>query len=277
MSDAPFLAAQQLLIFGRAKEALERIEKDFDVTDPWHWWLRATALVELDRHDEALDAVAEGLGLEPESTMLLRVLARAHLDLDHLAAAEMAVLSALRLDPEDADLLALYALIVAKANQLDKAEKLIARARRSDPENATALRIEAALAIARGKHDLALLRTRELLAIDPEDAHAHALAGSVLHQRGDVDAAAPYLRTAVVNDPGEQGYGEIARHNLYLQHWLMFPLRPIYRFGPAPVWLTGVALIFLLPDPFGNWFAFFWLFYCIYSWVMPAIVKRIVR
>lgn len=277
MTDAPFLAAQHLLILGRAEEALTRIEKDFDVTDPWHWWLRATALLELERHDEALEAVAQGLAIDPESTSLLRVLARAHLERDRLAEAEKAALSALRLDAEDADLLALYALIVAKAKQLDKAEKLIARARRSDPENATALRIEAALALARGRDDVALLRARELLTIDPEDAHAHALAGSVLHQRGDIDDAAPHLRTAVISDPAEHSYGAVARENVYLRHWLMVPLRPVMRFGMVASWLTAMALIFFLPDPYGGWFAWCWIAYCVYSWVIPPIVRRLVR
>jgi tetratricopeptide (TPR) repeat protein len=136
--------------------------RSFDPEDAWHWWIRALALLELDRIDEAIEAARSGLAVEPESPMLLGVLARCHIERDDLAAAEEAALGALRLDAEDADHLALYALIVAKAGQLEKARKLVARARSVDPENVSALRIEAAPALVRGNDRKALQRSKDL-------------------------------------------------------------------------------------------------------------------
>jgi tetratricopeptide (TPR) repeat protein len=281
MSDPTFSAAQHLLVLDRPEEALRKLHEHFDVTDPWHWWLRGLALLQLDRHDEALDATHEGLALDAEMIALLRLKARVHLDREELREAETAALAALRLDAEEPEVLALYALIVAKAQQLDKADKLIARARQIDPENDSAIRVEAALAMARGKRDVVLLRSRELLAIDPEDAHAHAMVGSILHDRGDVHNAAPHLRTAVITEPADSDYGEIARDNLYMRHWLMLPLRPVHRFGAGAIWLTGIALVFLtrrfFGDRIGLWFALVWIAYCVYSWVIPPLVRRRLR
>lgn len=281
MSDPTFLGAQHLLILHRPEEALKKLQEGFDANDPWHWWLRGLALLQLDRHGEALHAAQQGLALDAELVELLRLKARVHLDREELREAEIAALAALRLDAEEPELLALYALIVAKAQQMDKADKLIARARQIDPENDSAIRVEAALAMAKGQRDVVLLRSRELLAINPEDAHAHAMVGSILHERGDVEGAAPYLRTAVITDPTDRDYGEIARDNLYLRHWLMWPLRPVRRFGAGAIWLTGIALMFLIRTLFGDriglWFALVWIAYCVYSWVIPPLVRRLVR
>ena len=273
--------ARHLIALGRPAEALTELAKNFDAEDPQHWWLRGLALFGLDRTDEALDAVESGLRVDPESPLLLDLAARCYSRRGDLVEAERAALAALRLDSEDADLLALYALIVAKAGQIDKARKLIAEARRVDPENASALRIEAAIAVSRGDEREAMLRGRELLALNPEDSHAHGMVGELLHDRGDVDAAAEHLRTAVVNDPSDPVAAEIARDNLAWRHPLMWPLRPAQRYGAARVWLAGIVLLMLVRatknQPLMITVGIAWLAYCVYSWVVPPIVRRLVR
>ncbi len=273
--------AQHLLALGRPNEALKELDQSFDSEDPVAWWLRGLALFELERVDDALRAIESGLKIDPESVLLLDLLARCQSNRGDLVAAERAALAALRIDAEDADLLALYALIVAKAGQLEKAGKLIAAARRVDPENASALRIEAAIASSRGDNREALLRSRELLSINPEDAHAHALAGELLHNRGDVHDAAEHLRTAVINDPSDRNAAEIARENLQWRHPLMWPLLPVHKFGAAKVWVAGIAILLVARMTRNNaitlTIAFAWLAYCLYSWVVPPIVRRLVR
>lgn len=273
--------AQHLIALRRPQDALTELDQDFDSESPYHWWLRALALFGASRVDDALNAAASGLRIDPEYALLLDVVARCHVTRGDLVKAEEAVLAALREDAEDADLLALYARIVAQAGQLEKARKLIAQARRIDPENVTALRVEAALAVARGDDREALLRSREMLALDPEDAHAHRLTGEVLHGRGDVHAAADFLRAAVVNDPRDPGAADVARENLAWRHALMWPLRPLHKFGAAKVWIAGIALLLLARSTGSSRVTLaagvLWISYCIYSWVVPAIVRRLVR
>lgn len=273
--------AQHLIALRRPKDALAELDKDFDSESPYHWWLRALALFGSNRMDDALNAAADGLRIDPEYVLLLDVVARCHATRGDLAKAEEAVLAALRADAEDADLLALYARIVAQAGQLEKARKLIAQARRIDPENVGALRVEAALAVARGDDREALLRSREMLALDPEDAHAHRLTGEVLHGRGDVHAAADFLRAAVVNDPRDPGAAEVARENLAWRHPLMRPLRPLHKFGAAKVWIGAIVLLLLARATGSSGVTLsvtgLWILYCIYSWIVPSIVRRLVR
>jgi tetratricopeptide (TPR) repeat protein len=281
MSSRAFLNARHLVALSRADEALVELAKDFDAEDAQHWWLRGLALFALDRAGEALDAAASGLRVDPESPLLLDLVARCYSSRGELVKAEEAVLAALRNDAEDGELLALYALIVAKAGQIDKARKLIAQARRVDPENASALRIEAAIAVSRGDDREALLRSREMLALNPEDPHAHLLVGEVLHDRGDVDGAAEHLRTAVVSDPRDSVAAELARANLAWRHPLMWPLRPVQRFGPAKVWIAGIVLLMVVRTtkntPLMLTVGIAWLVYCVYSWVVPPLVRRLVR
>jgi len=273
--------ARHLIALGRSQEAIAELDKSFDSEDPVQWWVRALALFDLDRIDDALKATASGLSIDPESVLLLDVVARCQVRRGDLVAAEEAALAALRVDPEDADLLALYALIVAKAGQLEKAKKLVAQARRLDPESTSALRVEAAIASSRGDDRETLLRSREILSIDPEDRHAHLLAGEVLHNRGDVADAAEYLRTAVVNDPRDAVAAQIARENLAWRHPLMWPLRPVHRFGGARVWIAGIVLLMLARMTKNSTVilsvAIAWVVYCIYSWVVPPLVRRMVR
>lgn len=281
MTSRAFTNAQHLLSLGRLNEALAELDQDFDSEDPMFWWLRALALFHLDRIDDAMAAVRSGLRIDPDSSLLLELLAHCHLSRHDLAAAEEAVLAALRVDAEDADLFALYAQIVAAAGQTEKARKLLAQARRLDPGHAGTVRVEAAIAASRFDHHETLLRGRELLSIDPEDSRAHLLTGEVLHNRGDVDDAAEYLRTAVVSDPADALAAEIARENLMWRHPLMWPLLPAKKFGAAKVWMAGIAVVLLARTTRNNaitlTLACAWIAYCVYSWVMPPIVRRLVR
>lgn len=278
MSDATFAAALQLLQIKRPEEALKKLAEAFDPEDPWEWWLRGVALFDLDREQEAIEAVGHGLAIDPEATELLALLARCRLSLRDLAGAEEAILAALRLDPEDPENLSLYAHIVAADGQFEKARKLLERARMLDPENEAAMRMQSFLAAARGDDREALLHSRELLAINPEDASAHRVAGSLLHRRGDVDNAASHLRTAVVIEPFEHGTAELARENRLWRNPFMWPLRPLQRVGMAQMWIGAVAIMFIArriaPPGVQLTIAVVWTVLCVYSWVVPPLVRR---
>jgi hypothetical protein len=62
------------------------------------------------------------------------------------------------------------------------------------------------------------------------------------------------------------------------RHPLMLPIRPILRFGPLTTWLIAVALIFGLRAVGLPSLAFIaaiaWLAFCLYSWVVPPLLRR---
>jgi predicted nucleic acid-binding protein len=142
------------------------------------------------------------------------------------------------------------------------------------------VRIQSVLAIARGDEREALLHSRELLAINPENVYAHRIAGGVLHDRGDVDAADDHLRTAVVADPAEHEIAEIARENRVWRNPFMWPLRPLRRFGGPQIWIGAIAVIYglrLVSRNLAGAVAIAWIVYCVYSWVVPPLVRRWLR
>lgn len=273
--------ALHLIALSRPKEALVELDKSFDPESARDWWVRALALFGASRLEESLQAVGSGLKVNPDYKLLFDVAARVHFHRGDLARAEEAVLAGLRIETEDADMLALYARIVAKAGQVDKAKKLIAEARRVDPENTTAMHVEAAIATSSGDDIEALSISREILAIDPENTYAHLVAGQTLHDRGDVHEAAEHLRTAVVNNPNDSRAAEIARENLAWRHPLMWPLRPVHKFGAAKVWVVGIVLLLLARSTQNSTVmvtvGLTWLAYVLYSWVVPPIVRQMVK
>lgn len=272
--------AAVLLQLGRHAEALETLGEDFDAADSRSWQLRATALIALERYADAETSAEEGLAIEPEDAWLLDTLSAARLGQGDLSGAEEAILAALRIWADDADLLTRYAHVVARDAQMDKAEKLVLRALSVDPENTYALQMHTLLAAASSNPRAMLERSRELLRHTPESPMAHHLLGAAHAEQGRIDDAADHFRRAVSLDPRDNDYAQAAREARAQSHWLMWPLRPIARWGPAVVWIGGVATIFTLRalelHRASTIFAIFWLVYCVYSWVMPSVVKRLV-
>lgn len=273
--------ARTLLSLGRAEEALETLADAPEVDEPEWWRAHASALLVLDRYEDAARSALEGLECAPEHPYLLDALAAARLGLEDLAGAEEAILAALRVDAEDPDLLTRYAHVVATARQLDKAEKLVVRALAIDPENTFALHMHALIATARDDPREAIARSRELLRHVPESAFGHAILGAVHSQEGDVDDAADHLRRAVVLDPYDDDVADAARKARVASHWLLWPLRPLNKFGAAPVWIAAVALIYSLRAmkmrTAAGVLGLVWLTYCVYSWVVPPLVRRLTR
>ena len=272
--------AYTLLQLGRAEEALEMLARDFDAEDPWSWHLRVTALLQLDRHEEAERVAEDGLAEHAEQEYLLDALAAARIGLGDYAGAEKAILAALRIDAENADFLTRYAHVVARAGQLEKAEKLVLRALSLEPESAYALHMHALLATAGGDRAAAIARSRELLRHWPEQPHGHHLLGYA-NADASVDEAAEHARRAVELDPTDDDAAEFARDLRARSHWLLWPLRPIMKWGPGPVWIAFIATMFLLRALKQRTalavLLVVWLVYCVYSWTMPHLVRRLTR
>lgn len=270
-----------LLGAGRAQDALLKLRDGFDAADPWCWFVRAGALLRLDRYDDCIEAAKEGLALDGENVHLLDALAAARTYTSDLAGAEEAILAALRVDAEDADLLTRYASIVARAGQLEKAEKLVARALSIDPENEYALQMHALLANASGDVRETIARSRELLRHAPEHPLGHRLIGASHVERGHVVEADDAFTDAVRLDPSDHETAEAARGVRVLRHWLLWPLRPAMRIGNVPLWLGAVVTMLVLRALQLRtallWFAAVWVVYCVYSWIAPAAVRWLIR
>jgi len=261
----------------RALELLERADGDW-LQESGYWRVRARALVRLDRHADAIRAVEQGLAIDGNDPNLLALLAACRAETGDLAGAERALLTALRGRPEDPWLLSQYALLAARGRQFDKAAKLLDEAHRLAPEDETVMRRRLVLAYLRGDHSEAARQGKALLEQDPEAEYGHYVLGHIASERGRYREADRRFAAAVSIDPAESSYVESLRDIRFRSHPLLWPIRPLARFGPAKVWMAAIGVVYGLNlagfSRASFTVAMVYLGLCVYSWVVPPLLRR---
>lgn len=270
--------AEHYLDVGQPERALELLSRASADDAAVVLTLRARALLDLERNQEAADTAQQGLADEPDDPELLMLLALAEWKLDHHAEAERAVLAALELAPDEPALLCVYAHVVASAGQLEKAQRLVERAARIEPERGYVARTRAEIAYLQGRDAEAQRHGLDALALEADDPQTHAILGAAGAERGRARLAERHLRTSAELDPSVEHYAEAARAVAVATHPLMLPLWPIQRFGQVPVWLAGVGIVLVgtrvAPAPVAGALVVLWLAFVAYSWIAPPLVER---
>ncbi len=263
----------------RVLEQLDRLPGDAALSHE-AFVLRAAALYDLDRHLEAEAAAEAGLGERGPDPQLLSLLGMARQELGKYEGAESALLDGLALAPTSTYLLCAYARLCLTVGQADKAARLVERAASFDPDDDVVARTRVLVAFVQGKNSEAVQLGREALRLDPDGGSNQAMYGMALANYGDVGGAARSFRYAAAADPGNAELVEAAREARAAAHPLLWPLRPMQRFGALPVWLAAVATMMGLRAvglaPLALVFAVLWVAYCVYSWVAPPLVRRLV-
>ena len=165
-------AAEALRTQGRYREAIATYRAVLRI-DPRSALTHAgmgDALFRLNRHEEALESLAQALALQPDLPMagaLQRLMGRAAQELGRTGTAAEHFAHALRIDPTDADALDRLAFIHFQE----------------------------------GQYEAALERYRALLEIDPGSAQTHANLGATLYHLDRVGEALERLEHALSLDP----------------------------------------------------------------------------
>ncbi|NJP31962.1 tetratricopeptide repeat protein [Micromonospora thermarum] len=272
-----------LLEVGRAEQALDELGRlPGDVaTGVAAFRLRAAALTDLDRWDQVVTVARQGLAETGPDAELLGRLGLALRHEREFPLAERALLDGLALAPENSWLLCQYADLCSAVGQTDKAERLVARAAAIAPGAPTVFASRFQLAYARGDDRGAERVAQEFLAAWPAHPAALALHGHAASARGRVDAARRSFGQAVAHDPTDAGFADAAWESRVYAHPLLRPLRPLYRLGVLRTWLVAVGVIAVLNivglDLLAALFALLWVVYCVWSWVAPPLVRRLVR
>jgi Flp pilus assembly protein TadD len=242
---------------------------------------RGAALHALDRNTEAVDVLRNGLSHHGTNLWMLQVLGSALRAAGHLAEAEAALLQGLSIEPNDPDLLLGYAMVCLAAGQTEKASALVERAASHAPESAAVSAARAQVAFAQGRHQDMRRHSEEALSIDPEDPGARALHGTAAMFTGDPRSGYRSLASAAASNPSDPDLREAARQAKLINHPLLRPLRPFQRFNQLVVWIGAVALIYGLRaaglGPLSAVVAIGWFAFCVYSWVAPPLVRRLIN
>jgi tetratricopeptide (TPR) repeat protein len=263
----------------RALAALETVT-GVELETSEFWVLRACALFDLGRWDEAIEAAQEGLERDAEDLVLFEVLALAQLESGRKKQARATVDAALQLHPDSADLHAHRALILARSAQkpfrlarYDKARAALEQAARLDPHSPAVVRVRAQVAVLSGD-PRADEYAAELLALEAEDGQAHLIQGSVKARRGEVEGALGHWEEAARLDPANPLLAYMGRRSRALRQPIFAPLLFFERISGghvriawAVVALATVRLHILILSVavFSFW---------IYMWVAHAYLQR---
>jgi tetratricopeptide (TPR) repeat protein len=275
--------AQALLLANRAEDAL----RELATLPPDHALgipaacLRCAALLELERWPEAAQAARAALAAGHPDPDLLYLLGRAEHRLGHLDVAERALLDGLALAPSDVDLLCGYAQLCITAGQVDKAAKLAERAAAEDPDAPVVYATRIQVAYAWGDDKTAQRLSQEFVAQYPDSPAAHALHGGMNAVRGRVTPAYAGFARASAEEPTSEELAEAAVELRIAKHPLLLPVRPFTRFGPFKSWLVVISVIVALRAvgllPLALVLSLAWFLLCVYSWVVPPLVRRRLR
>ncbi|MEU6073234.1 tetratricopeptide repeat protein [Micromonospora sp. NPDC047074] len=272
----------QLLEVNRPEQALAEVDRlpAGLATSQAAFRLRAAALTVLDRWDDVVTVARQGLA---ESGPDAELLGRLGLALRHRrehAPAERALLDALAIEPENPWLLCQYADLCAAVGQTDKAERLAARAAALAPEAPAVFASRFQIAYVRGDDRAAERIAQEFLGAWPGNPAALALHGVAAARRGRVGTAHRAFGQATAQAPADTDYADAAWESRVHAHPLLLPLRPLYRLGMFRTWLLAVGLIVLLNaiglKVLAGLFGLAWLLFCVWSWIAPPLVRRMV-
>jgi tetratricopeptide (TPR) repeat protein len=279
-TEARLRMAGHWLQVGRPERTLDELQGlSGDATLDYRAYLfRGAALHALDRNAEAIDVLRDGLAHHGPFLPMLHVLGSSLRSEGLLPEAEAVFLQGLSLDPNDPDLLIGYAHVCLAAGQAQKAGALVERAASHAPESVAVSAARAQVAFALGQDRDMHRHSSEALSYDPENPQARALHGTASMLTGDARSGYASLRSAAAAQPGDADLRDAARAARLVNHPLMLPLRPFARFNPMVVWIGAVAIIYGLRiaglGTLSFAFAMIWLVFCVYSWVVPPLVRR---
>ena len=233
-----------------------------------------------DENETAEKTVRQVLVANPEHAPARQLLALILVEREEYADAELLLIGLLREYPESAELYGRYSQLMLRTLHLEKAEQLAREGLRYDPADDECLMATALCETARsGARPNAALQ--KLLAAHPESmSSVHALVVALVDS-GRIAEAHHIAQGAMRADPANEHLVTLVRELRIQNHWSMKPLWPLQKWGwgaSVAMWIGGIVMIRALsktaPELAGP-VAFTWLGYCIYSWVWPPLVRRI--
>jgi tetratricopeptide (TPR) repeat protein len=236
-------------------------------------------------YDGALDKVGQLLSRDPDHYGGKRLLGKLLEEDKRYSEAETIWISLLKDYPEDADAYAAYARLMMQTMILDKAELLAREGLRYEPDHSECLFVLSLsqLAKGRGKKEHAATLQR-LLKEHPEQFESSIALVISLIDQGNSKSALPIAQALLRSQPDSEELVNLVRSLRTTSHWSLLPLYPMLRWGWVGAAVVTVVGIFILqnlkntlPEATYKTVQHIWLGYIIYSWIWPAILKKLIR
>lgn len=236
-----------------------------------------------DRNVEAAETLRKLLALEPENYLGRKLLARLQDEQGRQADAELTWIGLLREYPEDASLYFGYGRLMLNALKIDKARRLVAEGLRRHPEDNEGLFLAGLCDFVDGRRLDTTDHLTNLVRYYPDSVHTGLALIVALQQRGRNRDALRIAQQLLRSRPDSPELLEVTRRLKVDTHWSMLPLYPLQRWGwPFAIgsWIFiafGLRVLAKgLPSQVTGAIVVAWLAYCVYSWVWPRVLPRII-
>jgi tetratricopeptide (TPR) repeat protein len=277
----PLVLARHDLDRGRPDRALAALEgvTGAELEGSEFWLLRASALFELRRWNEAIEVARAGLERDASDLVLLDVLALSQLERGRKKEARATIDRAIERHPQSPDLHSHRALILARCAEksfrlarYDDARAAVAEALRLDPHSENALRVRAQIAVM-SDDPRAEEYADELLAHETEDGQAHVIRGVALASRGEVTGALRHYEEAARLDPSNPALAWVGRRSRELQRPFFAPLLFLERVSGGRVRIAWVLIVLASTRSGVPYLPFAAFAFWVYMWVAHAYLR----
>lgn len=233
----------------------------------------------LSKYEEAKKFVENSLASGYEACNSHALLGLIEMRLNKFAQAETHFLESLQINPQNPQTIAHYSSLMFLTNHQEKGRKLLEEARRIDPEDEVVLHYWYLYALLNEEKTLQTDTLHEIINSD-EDEYVKLI--NILQHNLSISnykEAYNVARDAYLMNPSDDSLLDLLK-NLKIQNCpFMMPIRMIDRLGGGMVvWGGVVALLFVLIwlnyDNAILYVAVFYMGLCVYSWVVPPIIKK---
>lgn len=183
------LMAHALLLRNMPERALELVQNADQKYAKLAYWVKAQALLQLDREDEAVKALSDGLAAAPNDPGLLALRGNYEVDQRNISEARRTAALAIKHGPDNLDALLLSGQLALMRQDLPAAKVTFDKALKLYPDSITPLFSVAAVNADMGNQKQAKLDLKRILELAPGHPMALFLMAKIAFSDGDIDRA----------------------------------------------------------------------------------------